>query len=215
MMEKELTWICCAGEMIQNHEYLMRDLWTMHKLRSTHRIGQVEPALKKLWEWYCLELMRRCARKNWEWGQERYRREKLFTECVWPGDEAFVMANLEAKLEHYCKIRDAKSNNSYEKRKKGRAKGEQREAKANPAALAIRYEEIRKQIFLYRQKAGQTVAVTPLDGKTLDMSVNNIRWTWDEHIRVIAKESSDRQRQKEARIRAADYNEMIFEEDGV
>lgn len=120
------------------------------------------------------------------------------------------MANLEAKVEHYCQIRDAISSNTYEKKKRGRSKGQRRDEKASPSALATRYTEFRNRFVQIRHKAGLVSAID--DEEPND--VNNIRYTWDEFIRGEVLRSSSVGADQQEATRNTDFNEMIIEADG-
>ena len=96
--------------LITTADNLIKDLKKMHELRTKHFIEDCDPKMTKLWEWYCLELMKRCSRRDWEWGNEKSRREKYFSNCTYAGDEAFLMTHLETRIERYCAIREAKAN---------------------------------------------------------------------------------------------------------
>ena len=196
-----------AGEIIKNPDDMIKDLWKMHEMRGTTRLMDAPPAIHNLWKWYCTKLMTRCARKNWEWGDDKHRTRDHFSKCVWPGDEAFVMANLEAKIEHYCEVRKSEIQDG-EKKKRGRARGQKRDEKASPKTVAKNYIAYRKKITLIRQKAGMIPQIQDEEVS----EVNNIRYSWDEWIRVQLVASAGDKREAPS---GQDFNDLVLEEDGL
>ena len=161
----------------------MENLKTMMELRKSTRVEDCDEGMKKLWEWYGLDLMRRVSRKDWKWGGEIGELD-FFSECVLPGDEAFVMAHLEAKIEHYCEIRKAIQENRYEKNDKpGRKRGKKQKEEESAGQLGERYEWYRTEIRKIRVESRQKVK----DPLVPDREIS-LRWNWDYHLRNVNRE---------------------------
>lgn len=183
----------------------MENLNTMMDLRRTKLIEECDEGIRKLWVWYCLELMRRVSRKDWAWGDDKKRKENRFSECVLQGDEAFVMANLESKIEHYCAIRSAKANNTYQKSKRGRVKGQKMEEAQSAKEIGLRYEYYREKMSELRILASEPLCQ---DNQESDSLLDN----WDKYIQDAAAAESVGASGADKEVNK--FNSMIFIADG-
>ena len=151
--------------------------------------------------------MRRVSRKDWRWGREDSRREAHFSYCVWPGDEAFVMANLEAKIEHYCEIRKAMADNTFQKQeKRGRTRGKKQKEEESSRRLGKKYSEWRTSITVLRDEAHQKRMVS----KEHDNSMVTVLFSWDYHIQKAAQNKGHQKMSLDGGTR---FKDMIFQAD--
>lgn len=194
------------GGLIRDPEDFVENLKQMMSLRKDTLIEDVDDDVKALWEWYCLELMRRVSRKDWRWGREENRKDQCFSICVWPSDEAFVMANLEAKIEHYCEIRKAMANNTFRKQeKRGRTLGKKQKDEEGARQLGEKYEAWRTSVKEMREGAIEKRMVS----KEHDRAVS-VQFSWDHHIKKAAARRGDHRKSNDGETR---FNDMIFEAD--